>query len=384
MTSFIKKVLKPALLLILLQSSTANAQISAIENLIDKVKSYKNYSYQSITKLRDMSVDTTVALNTALFLKAAKNKYLYRIETDHKTETYHRVDLYNGENLTILAPNDSTYFAENEQKSAYYQSLIGNLKLLKNRYANKPFKITSLKDTVINGIPHTHFIANVYDTIENNEHLYSNRDYYINKQTGLPGMVIIKGRYKYNGLVSDYYDETKYFNYKINNPDITLENFVIPPNYKPRKEQMPPPALLTPGTTAPDWTLYDVNGKKVSLSQLKGKVVLLDFYFIGCSGCMASINPLNAIYEKYKNKDLIIASLTERDSKKAVIDFEKRYGIKYTGYINAADVVKSYHVTSFPTFYFIDKDGKVGDVFVGCNDGFSKKVTSAVDLLINK
>jgi peroxiredoxin len=45
--------------------------------------------------------------------------------------------------------------------------------------------------------------------------------------------------------------------------------------------------LLAVGTTAPNWTLYDVNGKQLSLSQLKGKVVLLDFYFIGCSGCMA-------------------------------------------------------------------------------------------------
>ncbi|MFD2147004.1 peroxiredoxin family protein [Mucilaginibacter antarcticus] len=99
-------------------------------------------------------------------------------------------------------------------------------------------------------------------------------------------------------------------------------------------------------------------------------MMVLDFYFIGCSGCMASINPLNAIYEKYKNKDLIIASLTERDSQKAVLDFEKRYKIRYPGYINAAESVKSYHVTTFPTFYFIDKEGKIGSVFVGFTDNF--------------
>ncbi|MCQ6960549.1 TlpA family protein disulfide reductase [Mucilaginibacter aquariorum] len=334
-----------------------------------------------------MSADTIIALNTELFLKSANDKpfgYLYSIERDCKTETFHRIDMYNGESVNILSPEDSTYFPEKGPYIAYSKSLIGNLKFLKDRYTNKPFKITMLKDTVINGVANSHFIANVYDTLDNNEHLYSNRDYYIDKQTGLPGLVIIRGRYKYNGLVSEYYDETKYFNYRLDRADITDASFVIPKSFKPRKKQAAPPAVLAPGTTAPDWTLYDVNGKKVSLSQLKGKVVLLDFYFIGCSNCMQSLKPLNAIYEKYKNKELVIASLTERDSKKAVLDFEKRYKIKYTGYINAADVVKSYHVTGFPTFYFIDKEGKIGNVFVGYNDDFEDKVTSVINDLLSK
>lgn len=333
-----------------------------------------------------MSADTTVALNKELFLKAPNDKpfgYFYSIETDHKTETFHKTDLYNGEGLIILSIKDSTFFSEKLQYSAYDQSLIGILKFLKERFNKKPFIITMLKDTIINGVTNSHLFANVSDTIDNNEHLYSHRNYYIDKQTGLPSLVIIEGRYKYAGAVNDYYDETKYFDYKLNRSDITDANFVITKGFKPREKQAAPLSLLATGTTAPDWTLYDVNGKKVSLSQLKGKVVVLDFYFIGCAGCMASINPLNVIYEKYKNKGLITASLTERDSKKAVLDFEKRYKIKYTGYINAADVVKSYHVTAFPTFYFIDKEGKIGNVFVGYNDDFEKKVTSVIDNLLS-
>ena len=387
MIYFVKKLIRPALCLIIyLYSSTVDAQISSIQNLIDKVESYKNFSYQSINKKRDMSADTTIALNKELFSKAPNDKlfgYLYSIETNHKTETFHKIDLYNGEGLTILSVTDSTFFAEEGPYIPYSQSIIGGLKFLKDRYNNKPFRITRLKDTIINGRANSHLIANAYDTLDNNEHLYSNRDYYIDKQTGLPSLVTIKGRYKYKGLLSDYYDETKYFDYKLDRSDITDANFVIPKGFKPRENQATP-ALLATGTTAPDWTLYDANGKKVSLSQLKGKVVVLDFYFIGCAGCMASIKPLNAIYEKYKNKELIIASLTERDSKKAVLDFEKRYKINYTGYINAADAVKSYHVTAFPTFYFIDKEGKIANLFVGYNDDFEEKVSSVVDNLLSK
>ena len=91
-----------------------------------------------------------------------------------------------------------------------------------------------------------------------------------------------------------------------------------------------------------------------------------------------------AIYEKYKNKDLIIASLTGRDTKKAVIDFEKRYQIKYSGFIGAADVVKSYQVLTFPTYYFIDKEGKIDSISVGHNDDFEQKVTAEIDKLLNK
>lgn len=388
MIRFVKKLVGPALCLTLfLYSSTVDAQITPIQNLIDKVESYKNFSYQSINKKRDMSADTTVAINKELFLKAPNDKlfgYLYSIETNHTTETFHKTDLYNGAGLTILSISDSTFFSANKHNSDYNQTLIGTLKFLKERYTKNPFKITMLKDTVINGVTNSHFMANVYDTIDNKVHLYSNRDYYIDKQTGLPGLVTIKGRYKYNGLVSEYYNETKYFNYELNRTDVTDANFVIPKGFKPRAEQTAPPALLDTGTPAPDWTLYDANGKQASLSQLKGKVVLLDFYFIGCSGCMQSIKPLNTIYEKYKNKGLIIASLTERDSKKAVLDFEKRYQIKYTGYINAAEVVKSYHVTAFPTFYFIDKEGKIRNVFVGYDDDFEGKVSSVIDNLLGK
>jgi peroxiredoxin len=142
--------------------------------------------------------------------------------------------------------------------------------------------------------------------------------------------------------------------------------------------------LLTPGTVAPDWTLYTANGKKMSLSQLKGRVVLLDFYFIGCTACMDAIKPLKNLHEKYRGKNILIASVTKRDSKKAVLAFEKQYKIKYTGYVDAANVVKSYHVEGFPTFYLIDKEGKIANAAVGFGDDFEEKMTSIIDMLLNK
>jgi peroxiredoxin len=157
----------------------------------------------------------------------------------------------------------------------------------------------------------------------------------------------------------------------------------MPKGYHLRKDPTILP-LLSPGIIAPDWNLEAADGKKISLAQLKGKVVLLDFFFIGCWGCMESIKPMNEIYEKYKNQNITVVSLTERDSKRSLLEFEKNYHINYPGYVNAAGVVKSYHVTGFPTFYFIDKEGKIANAFVGYNDDFKGKVTSAIDDLLKK
>ncbi|WP_158826734.1 TlpA family protein disulfide reductase [Mucilaginibacter lacusdianchii] len=333
-----------------------------------------------------MGTDTTVAHNKELFLKVPDDKqfgYYYSIETDHQTESFHRIDLYSGKGIQVLSPADTTFFSE-ETPSAYGQSIIGSLKFVKSFYDKRTFPIKMATDTVINGTTASHIVVNVLDTTEDNEHLYSRREFYINKGTGLPILATIRGRYKYRNMVTDYYDEKRYFDYQFNQTGVNIARFAVPNSFRPRKESAVQPTLLTAGALAPDWSLYDVNGNRVSLSQLNGKVVVMDFYFIGCAGCMLSIKPLNAIYEKYKNKDVVIVSLSERDSKKAVLAFEKQYKIKYSGYIEAANVVKAYHVSAFPTYYFIDKEGKVASTVVGYDDDFEQKVTDHIEKLLNK
>lgn len=135
----------------------------------------------------------------------------------------------------------------------------------------------------------------------------------------------------------------------------------IPERYHPRKKvatsQKSP--LLAVGSQAPNWTLMDSDGKKLSLTQLKGKLVVIDFFFIGCYPCMLALSPSNKLHEQFKNKKVVILSMSERDKASSVNAFKKQYRIPYPIYIGAKDVVQNYHVTGFPTFYFIDKSGKI-------------------------
>jgi len=268
-------------------------------------------------------------------------------------------------------------------------TLPGCLKWIQARLEIQSTKIVKLKDTTINAISSYHLIATVHDTVINKERNYTDVHLYIDQLSGMPGLIIIRSRNTtYGGGVSNYYSETRYFDYKTNHNNINIASMTIPEGFHPQKAQpvlsKAQRELLALGSVAPNWILYDVKDKKMSLAQMKGKVVLMDFFFIGCFGCMESLKPLNILHEKYRNRNVTMVSMTFRDSKKSTAEFENKYNIKYPIYINAGDAVKSYNVETFPTFYFIDKEGKIANVIVGYDDHFEEKVTSIIDNLLNK
>lgn len=131
------------------------------------------------------------------------------------------------------------------------------------------------------------------------------------------------------------------------------------PEYKPsmEKEML---QLIPIGSLAPDWTLplYYKN-ENISLSDLKGKVILLDFWFKNCGPCIESIPHLNAINKKFKDKKFEILGINTWDAKKDVAWFCNKHQIAYTVLMNGKDIAEGYGVSAFPTLILIDKEGKV-------------------------
>ncbi|MBS1520124.1 MAG: TlpA family protein disulfide reductase [Bacteroidetes bacterium] len=331
--------------------------------------------------------DTITERHNAIFVKAPQDKnfgYLFNIETRNENEKSTYTDRYDGKNLIYITPGDSTYSIRDIPEFVTQGTLLGSLKWIQDRVEKRLSKIAKVSDTTINGIENYHLIANVYDTIINKEHNYTFAHFYIDKLSGMPDCIIIKSRNTtYADGVSNYYSKTRYFDYKFNQDNIDIASMVVPNGFHPYKEEAKLP-LLASGTVAPDWTLYDADGKGTSLAQMKGKIILLDFFFIGCGGCMEALKPLNRLHEKYKSQNVAMVSMTFRDNKKSVTGFKENYNIKYPIYIDAGDVVKLYHVEGFPTFYFIDQEGKIRSAFVGYYDDFEAKVTSIIDGLLKK
>jgi hypothetical protein len=197
----IKKLTKPAILMVfVLPVVNVNAQVALVQNTIDKLESYKNFSYQFTDKRKDFTADTSIVQNKEFFLKAPADTvfgYLFKLETAYKTEKFTRTDLYNGKNLIHINPEDSTYQIQEIRPAAFQGKLLDELNWIKGFAQKKPSKLIKLNDTTINGISHTHLILNTYDTVINKEHYYTRKHLFINMQSGMPSTIITKSRNKY-------------------------------------------------------------------------------------------------------------------------------------------------------------------------------------------
>lgn len=117
---------------------------------------------------------------------------------------------------------------------------------------------------------------------------------------------------------------------------------------------------------APNFTLTDINGKKVSLSEFKGKVVIIDFWATWCPPCRRGIPDLISIKKEFKNKIVIIGISLDIDTKKDVVPFVKNYGINYHVVYGDNEVVRAYgNIEAIPTSFIIDRKGKIVTQHVG-------------------
>ena len=370
---------------LVLSGVKADAQVSLIQNAINKLESCKNFSYQSVEKTLDHTADTTIKQHKDIFQKATSDTnlgYLFSCET--REPGYHVIDLYNGQSLISIFPDDSTYQFADIKKYAMeptMATLPGFLKWLKGRPEKKPSEMAG--DTAVNGVRCYHSIFHIYDTVINKEHYHTDVDVFVDKLSGLPNQIIIRGKVPLAGNVMNYFIAIQYSDYKLNQENIDIAAITIPNGFHPPKDKVVLP-LLAPGTVAPDWTLYTTDGKPISLAQLKGKVVLIDFFFIGCGGCMESLQSLDRIYEKYKDRNFVLVSISNRDSRKSVTAFKEKYKIKNIIFGDGGDVAKLYHMPGAPLFYCIDREGKIADGTLGYKDDFEAKTTALIDGLLSK
>ncbi len=124
--------------------------------------------------------------------------------------------------------------------------------------------------------------------------------------------------------------------------------------------------MLPMGSVAPDFTLDDINGQPLTLSSLRGKYVVLDFWGSWCGWCIKGFPDMKEYYNKYKDKIEILGmdcNDTVEKWKKAVSDNALPWLHVYVP--KGSTVLKDYMVSGFPTKVIISPDGKVLTTILG-------------------
>lgn len=118
--------------------------------------------------------------------------------------------------------------------------------------------------------------------------------------------------------------------------------------------------LIKAGSTAPNFKLPLVgSNKQVSLSDYKGKVVLLEFWIAYCGACIASVPKLNQIQAKFKNQNFTLLSINSYETPKLIDLFVTKNKSEYPILYQGEEVFRQYGVWFYPTVVLIGKDGKV-------------------------
>lgn len=113
---------------------------------------------------------------------------------------------------------------------------------------------------------------------------------------------------------------------------------------------------------APDFTLNDIHGVPVKLSDLRGKVVLLEFWATWCPPCKDSIPALNMLYGKLRDRNfqLLAVSVDEgSDALSMLNSFARDLSIAYTVLLDRDAVSRLYDVSTIPVMFLIDKEGRI-------------------------
>ena len=119
---------------------------------------------------------------------------------------------------------------------------------------------------------------------------------------------------------------------------------------------------------APDFTLTNAQGVPFSLSQFKGKVVLLDFWATWCHGCKTEIPWYVDFQNTYKQDGLFVVGVSMDEGWKPVRPFMAEHNVNYVVGIADDAITREYNISSLPVTLLIDRRGRVAETHVGVVD----------------
>jgi thiol-disulfide isomerase/thioredoxin len=160
-----------------------------------------------------------------------------------------------------------------------------------------------------------------------------------------------------------------------------------PADMEKKKANAPKPSqskFFTTGQEMGNFEDKDIEGNKWNLNDLKGKIVVMNFWYTGCAPCKAEMPELNKLVEQYKADSSVVFISFCLDDKSTIKDFLKTTVYDYKVIPNARDIAERYKIRSYPTNVVVDSEGKVQYHTSGLAIGTVPWVKKAIDSLLKR
>lgn len=140
------------------------------------------------------------------------------------------------------------------------------------------------------------------------------------------------------------------------------------------------------GNVAPDFTLPNLSGNEVELSDFRGKVIFLNFWATWCPPCRGEMPSMEALYQRLKGGDFqMLAVSVDRRGNSVVGPFAQEFKLTFPILLDLTGRVGSiYGVRGIPTTFILDKKGIIVEKVVGAKDWANQDFIERLQALINR
>lgn len=369
---------------------------------MEKCQSITHGYYEMTNHSKSLSdPDTSVNAKRCYFKKANTKKpfpsafHLQFMDGEQTTSAA----LYTGDELVTFSLKDSTgTILESDQWKSVINSWIDNYDFFepftsgksspmprKSDYKESSFQMKWVGEEKVSGYNCHHIEISALPEMEEGSELnlieYV-RHFWINTMDMVPVQFsesIVLGMNKDTMVQYDLFTLDKY---EINMPfDEGKVSLSVVPAYVNLKEYTPytQPEPLPIDTIAPLWSFPSLAEDTVRLEELKGKLVLLDFFYKSCFPCMQALPALQSLHERYKDQGLVVIGMDPYDDKEDNLpDFLAKRDVDYTVLYASRDIAKAYRVNGYPTMFLIDKEGKIIHIQEGYGEGTEARLEEII------
>lgn len=164
------------------------------------------------------------------------------------------------------------------------------------------------------------------------------------------------------------------------NIDPAIFEIEVPDGVRVETVGKKPPPTINVGDLVPDWTLTDVNGNERTLSDMRGKVVVMDFWATWCPHCRDAMPAMQKLHDAYADRGLEVLGINCRERLNAdPAGFVRDQGVTYPILLGGNQITMQYRVQGIPAFFVIDREGRLVHNQWGFSDPLEARLKEVIE-----